>query len=248
MRDLKKYTDQYMKSNFEDYQVEYRKKEVLKHFRENDSRRILEIGCGMNPFFLSLEEDEYDAVSIVEPSEMFYRNALNEAQGNEKIVCVNSLFEDFVEGWENKSEFDFIICSSLIHELENPLNFLNTIYKCCTKKTIVHINVPNANSFHRVLGKLSGKIKDVHEMTERNIRFQQNQVFDMGGLLSIVESSGFEVIKKGSYFIKPFTHAQMYQIINQEIIDENILDALYEMGRYLPELGSEIYVDCKAKK
>lgn len=57
-----------------------------------------------------------------------------------------------------------------------------------------------------------------------------------------------EICEKGSYFVKPFSHAQMLKCVEQGIIDENILEALYKLTAYLPEYGSEIYVNYRYTK
>ena len=47
--------------------------------------------------------------------------------------------------------------------------------------------------------------------------------------------------------MKPFTHSQMYEMMCKSIIDEKVLDGLYEMTEYMPEMGSEIYVNVRRK-
>ncbi len=47
----------------------------------------------------------------------------------------------------------FIICSGLLHEVEEPDKMIRDIFRLCGRETIVHINVPNANSIHRLVAK-----------------------------------------------------------------------------------------------
>ena len=47
----------------------------------------------------------------------------------------------------------------------------------------------------------------------------------------------------GSYFVKPFTHKQMENLLKEGIINEKIIDGLNGMTKYMPNLGSEIYID-----
>ena len=56
MRDLDKYTDEYNIANFEDYQIRYRKRKILEVIEEHAPKRILEIGCGMDPLFNYVED------------------------------------------------------------------------------------------------------------------------------------------------------------------------------------------------
>ena len=138
-----------------------------------------------------------------------------------------------------------VICSSLLHEVEKPEVLLKAIFSVCNESTIVHINVPNAKSFHRILAYESGMIKNVHDMSKRNIELQQNRVFDIETVAELVRGCGGTMIDSGTYFVKPFTHKQMLDLLEEKIIDEDVLNGFYTMTKYMPDLGSELYVTCK---
>lgn len=245
MRDIQQYTQDYLQPNFEDYQIKYRRKKIIEELNKYKHTRILEIGCGMEPLFQYLDDMEYEHYVVVEPSKQFYENACHISENNNKITCINDFFQ-YDEKLE-KEKFNFIICSSLLHEIENQMKFLEDIAAVCNKETVVHINVPNANSFHRLLAKEMGLIDDVHDLSKRNLQYQQHNVFDQGLLKQFVSGVGFSVLDSGSYFVKPFTHQQMFQMMNEGIIDEKVLDGLYKMGKYFDNYGSEIYVDVKLR-
>ena len=67
----------------------------------------------------------------------------------------------------------------------------------------------------------------------------------METLTQLVENSGFQIIEKGSYFIKPFTHDQMGKLLENRIISKDVLEGLYKMSDELPGVGSEIYLNVK---
>ncbi len=138
-----------------------------------------------------------------------------------------------------------IICSSLLHEVENPKNLLHEISLASNQNTVIHINVPNADSFHRILAVKSGLIESTKTFSGRNVQMQQHVVFDMNSLINIMSETGFNVIEQGQYFLKPFFHSQMARMMQLNIIDEKVLDGLYEMGK--ENFGSEIYVNIKLK-
>lgn len=240
MRDINDYSMKYAIPGFENYQVKYRRKMIMEQVEHYNPKRILEIGCGCEPLFKYVHDISF---TVVEPSNEFYENAVKLAQKEENIVCIKGLFEDVADKLDDC--YDMIICSGLLHEVEEPIKLLCSIESVCNDNTVVHINVPNADSMHRLLALESGIITNTHDMSEQNKTFQQNNVFDLESLKQLVEKSQLNVIEQGSYFVKPFTHAQMYEMIKQDIINEDILEGLYNIGRYMPHLGSEIYVNCK---
>ena len=75
MRDIDLYTKSYLNSDFEVYQVQYRRKKVIECIKKYSPSSVLEIGCGMNPLF---HDDRLGGIkfTVIEPSIEFYKNAL----------------------------------------------------------------------------------------------------------------------------------------------------------------------------
>lgn len=242
MRDMADYSDRYLLPGFEEYKVLYRRKKILEIIEAKKPESILEIGCGCEPLFQYVKNVRF---TVVEPADTFYEKANALAQGTNlgRVRCIHGFFEDILDGITENH--DMIICSSLLHEVESPARLLQAIKQCANEHTIVHINVPNANSMHRLLGQAIGMLSDIHDKSEGNIAFQQNNVFDADSLEKIVSENGFEVVEKGSFFVKPFSHSQMYEMMRQGILNDEVLDGLYQLGKDMPAFGSEIYVNCR---
>ncbi len=76
-RDIKKYEESYLNNNdFEKYQINYRRKKILEILKKYNPRKVLEIGCGMEPLFINDGGREY---VIVEPAKQFYDNAVKKS-------------------------------------------------------------------------------------------------------------------------------------------------------------------------
>lgn len=245
MRNIEEYTNEYLKPSFEEYEVKFRRKKVLEIIEKLQPKSILEIGCGMEPIFKYIDVERYERILTVEPSKVFYENAQFLSKNNTNVHCVNAFFEEYVS--KIKEEYDFVLCSGLLCELEDQDRMLEAIKRVCenARNTTVHINVSNANSVHRLLAKEMGLIEDIHEMSERNKQLQQHSVYDMTSLCEIVCKHGFTIIDKGSYFLKFLPHDKMMDMVKNQIITDETLEGMYGLTKLFPEYGAEIYVNIK---
>ena len=229
MRNIDKYSKDYLKLDFERIQEQYRKKKILEILNKYKPKKILEIGCGI------------DSVSNYYNGEWLVIEASKDFVKNLKVPFIN----DFFENVELNEEFDFILVSGLLHEISDMDKFLLHLKKIA-KNAIIHINVPNAKSFHKLLGVSSGFLNSIYEETPTHKLLQQNRVFDMEKLEITLKSYNFEIIEKGGYFIKPFSHSQMAKMLENNIIDEKVLDGLYNL-KELEEFSSEIFINVRLK-
>lgn len=55
-------------------------------------------------------------------------------------------------------------------------------------------------------------------------------------------------MKKGSYFVKLFSYRQKEGCLEHGILDEKVLDAFYKLVKYMPQYGSEIYINFRYVK
>lgn len=243
-RNINNYEKMYINNEFEQYKVIYRRRKIVEIIERYEVKNILEIGCGLEPLFCHIDQD--GVFVVVEPAPHMYENAKILAEKYDNVVCINGFFEEEVNHLPN-IQYDMVICSSLLHEVKDPHKLLTAIKKVCNRDTIVHINVPNMNSIHRLLGVEMNIISDKFEESDNNKIFQQNTNFDLIKLKDIVEIQGLKVIEDGSFFVKPFSHKQMNTMMQQHIIDEKVLDGLFNLTKYIPQFGSEIYVNCKVE-
>ena len=248
MRDIKDYTDKYVDEPFESTIVEIRKKMVIEQCKKYKHDHILEIGCGMNPFFVDFKD--YKRMIIAEPGDSFADNAIELAkEGNIEVDIVRGFLENETDKINKLGiDLDFVILSSVLHELDEPQKMLSAIKSICSKDTVVHINVPNANSLHRLIAIEAGLIKDVHEQSAQMQKMQRRRTYDRELLTEEVEKAGFEIMDEGSYFIKPFTHSQMQRCMDAGIIDDNVILGLEKVIKYMPEYGAGIYANIRKKQ
>lgn len=237
-----KYLEQYATGGFETILVGVRREQVLEFLRRHPGARVLEVGCGLEPLFLFW--DDFEAMTIVEPSAEFVAAARERAAGDPRIDLKQAYLEDVADGIQ-ASKPDVIVVSSLLHEVPDPERLLASLRAVCSPQTVVHINVPNVRSFHRLLAVEMGVINDVFEQSEIEKRFHRHTRFDREKFDAMLRGAGFDVLESGTYFVKPFTHAQMEALLSSGAIDMRVIEGLNRMTRHLPEMGCEMFANVR---
>lgn len=249
MRDINDYAEKYMDEPCEKYQVFYRRKHILQIMKNYPHRAILEVGCGLEPLFPYI--DHYDKLVVVEPAKAFADNlksAIVRNHAQDKVSFLHGFLEKEADRiLQMDIKFDYMVVSSLLHELDEPDEFLEVLKKLCSENTVVHINVPNARSIHRLIAKEMGMISNIYELSDLQIRMQRRRVYDVELLVETVKNAGFEILEHGSYLPKFLTSEQMEEILDKGVISEEIFHGLDGLSSYLPEYGSEVYVQVKRK-
>jgi hypothetical protein len=232
------YQNIYLDLPFENVIRKYRKKNLLKCMQKYPHGRFIEIGCGPDPLFNDITE--FDKMIVIEPRIMFFEMAKLQADSNPKIQIINDLIEN-IDGNLLEGTFDFIYIGGFLHEIDSPEMVLEVVRKICSLNTMLYTWVPNAKSFHRLLAYEMGIIDSIYQKSRHDELFQRQKVYDSTTFNKLLISNGFKVIESGSYFIKPFTHDQMDEILDQGIVDKNCIDGLEKMITYMPDLGAELW-------
>lgn len=206
-------------------------------------KSILDIGCGIEPIFPYCKNNIN--FTVVEPSTTFVQNVKRLAQRRPGITIIQNYFEKVYKLLEKSKEFDFIIMSGVLHEVPDPQKLLQAIYAVCRDDTVVHINVPNVRSFHRILAFEMGIIESLFEKSETDKEFQRNTHFDKETLFEMMKKNGFQILTFGTYFIKLFSNKQMETIIKHRIVDKSFVAGLEKMIDFIPEFGCEMFVEAK---
>jgi SAM-dependent methyltransferase len=243
----REYLRQYAEGSFELVLIATRRKHVLASVRKYPHQHILEVGCGVEPYFPFL--DNYQTYTIVEPSDEFVRVARSRAEDHAgaNVFVVHGRLEDSLEQLAGRAPFDFIIISSVLHEVPDPSGLLQAARRLATAATTIHINVPNVYSFHRLLALEMGLIGSVFEPSATERRFQRHTRFDRLALLALLEEHKFDVLHFETYLIKPFSNDQMERLVKSGVVDARAIDAFDAMTKYLPEMGCEMLVEVKTR-
>jgi len=237
------YETAYSASDFEVVQASYRKRLLLEMLEQFKPNNVIEVGCGFET--IANVWQSFEQFTIIEPGARFAEKARVDTQHLTSVTVIEHFLEEATD--VIKTTPDLILLSSLLHEVPDVEAFLLSAKKMCAKNTVIHINVPNSKSLHRLLALEMSLITTLDEPSELQKSFKQPRIFDLKNLKILVESLGFEVISEGSFFVKPFTHAQMQLLKNTGFMHQKILDGLWGLAKHIPEYGSEIYINIQLK-
>lgn len=230
---------------FEATLVAARQRLVLELLASEQPGVVVEFGCGLD----LLSDKAAEAAGpmprwvIVEPDPVFARAAATVAEDRARLVVIERRAEEAVDEVlaACDGQVDLVVCSSLLHEVPDDLALLGAARALLGDGGgLLHVNVPNAGSLHRRLAREMELIGDVHDLSARNRDLGQHRVYDIESLETVLTAAGFASRDRGGYFLKPFTNDQMQGI---EFLGPAMLDGLWRLGRALPELASEIFVN-----
>lgn len=236
------YEKEYIDLPFENILREYRKKNITEILKKYSYKSFLEIGSGPDPLVNDI--NNFDNMVVVEPGKLFYHMVKMQTNGDPKVTVINDVIENVVNKLKKRT-FNFVVIGGFLHEVDNPDTVLESVRIICSKNTIVYSFVPNARSIHRLLAYKMGIIKNIYEKSGHDELFDRQKVYDIDSFNTLLTRNGFKVIESGSYFMKPFTHDQMNDLMNYRLIDKPILDGFDKMIDFLPDMGAEIWNICK---
>ncbi|MBX3482844.1 methyltransferase domain-containing protein [Phenylobacterium sp.] len=241
-RDLAAYEADYGAHAFEVIQARLRKRIILELMERTRPARILEVGCGSDT--LANHWTIASAFTVVEPAPGFAETARRDTANVAGVEVIEGFLQDAAPRLAGRS-FDLIVLSGLLQEVSDPGGLLQQVHGLCGDATTVHVNVPNALSMHRLLGVEMGALTAPEALSETQQRFQQFRTYTPETLQDEIGKAGFSVSEAGSYFIKPFTHAQMDELRRAGFLTETMLEGLWGLARHMPAHGSEIFVNAR---
>lgn len=195
--------------------------------------KVLEMGCSTGVMTERLVK-KFSNLTVIDGSAKYieYTKRLVKAKKTKFVV---SLFEDF----ETEDKFDDIIMSYILEHLKDPVSVLKKARTWLRKGGRIHIMVPSAGSLHRRIGQKIGVIKKLEDLTRKERDIGHRRVYSKKSLERDAKSAGLKTISYQGIFLKPLSASQM------QGWDKKILDALFEIGKELPDYCATLYLTCQ---
>lgn len=247
-RDIGDYARSYRALMFEETSAAIRRRKMLAQMRRFPHRRILEVGCGLRPLFVDF--GGFSEMTIVEPAADFCKKArqfLRAAPRRraEKIELLQGYAEKMAKELRARN-FDFVAASGLLHEVPDAVAMMRALRAAMPRGAVLFADVPNANSFHRLLAVEMGLIKSPRARSATQKLLQQPRIFDADSLRALAQKTGFSALREGGCYIKPFTHAQMARLAAEGLVGGKMLAGLEKLADKMPQYAAEIFIVARA--
>lgn len=175
---------------------------------------------------------DFAKLSVVDASEQYLSKACDLVPG---ATAHLSLFEEF----EPADRYDTIVMGHVLEHVNDPVQILSRARTWLAPGGRIIAAVPNADSLHRRLGVKMGLLERRRDLNDQDHAIGHRRVYNREELDHDVTAAGLVTVAKGGIFLKLLSNAQMLAFQ-----DEQLVDAMFEVGRDLPDLCSEIYSVC----
>ena len=172
---------------------------------------------------------------VVVEGSVTYCETLRERFGSELEV-----HNVLIEAFEPAEQFDTILLAHILEHVEDPIAIIARVSQWLAPGGRVLIAVPNANSFHRLLGVKMGFLSRPDTFSERDSMLGHRRVYSLDRLVADIEQAGLEVETTGGIFFKPLSNRQI-----EEWFSEEMMEGFYELGKDFPQHAAEIYAVCR---
>ncbi len=191
---------------------------------------VLDVGCGMG-YLCRAMADRVEHVTGLDGS------SVQLARARSINVAPNITYEHALfESWTSPHVYQTITATGVLEHVPDAQEFLRHCHAMLSPQGRIVVTVPNALALHKRLGKAMGIIEDPYALTPEDPGKGHLRVYDRRRLEEEMTGAGLSLLHSGGYLLKPLSNTQM------ESWDPRIVEALYDVGKELPDYCSSLIV------
>ncbi|MBF0606760.1 MAG: class I SAM-dependent methyltransferase [Candidatus Magnetobacterium sp. LHC-1] len=232
--------------NIDNVYEQYKRLEFLEklgHYIKLETARVIEFGSAMGHMTALLSRIARTVVAV-DGSGDFIEIARRRIGNPENVKFCESCFEDF----KFDEKFDCLIMHHTLEHIERPALLLSDMKSFLDDDSLVAISVPNAHALSRQLAVKMGLLPCVYELTDNDKCHGHYRVYDWKTLEKQVAESGFNIIGRHGLSFKLFSDKQNIDMLNANIIGEEQIKGLWQLGDEYPDVAGAIMIVAKKDK
>ena len=212
---------------------------IIKNLKEtlgtnfNEIKDVLEVGCYMGSMTTILSKT-FENVTVIEPSskciEILKPNFNN-------VEFINTIIEDYC----TDKKYDLIIISHTLEHMKDQILSLKKAYSLLKPNGYIYVVVPNGTSISRLIAEKLKIIPYACCVTEGEKTHGHYTTYDLYTLERHAREANINMIKNGGLVLKIFGNKQYDESFKHNIIDNNFIEACYELGKNRPMDCASIY-------
>jgi 2-polyprenyl-3-methyl-5-hydroxy-6-metoxy-1,4-benzoquinol methylase len=208
------------------YNNYYQYNVIRRYFKGN---KLLELGCA-DGMVTSLLIDDFTSITVVDGSYCAVERLKKNIKSGKPDVIVG-----YFEEIELEERFDTILMGHILEHVEDPVFILKKFKKYLNDLGVIIITVPNALSFHRLIGVGMGLLDSVYSLNDSDKLVGHKRVYDFERLKADVEMADLKVVARDAYFLK-FLSNQQFEVIN----NSDLIEACMKLGEDFRQNAAEI--------
>ena len=240
-RDFGAYEQLFAEHPFERTLERIRATEVIAHLVQQGcgaGSSILEIGVGRSCVASAFPKARATAIDPVAAALTQWSLACQRVGVDANAFALT--LDDFCQQDMPGELFDFIVLSSVLHEMPDRLVALRHVARLLKPAGKCIVVVPNATSLHRMLGVALGLLDDLQSQTPTEAKMGQFPAYTEAALTAHMEMAGLRLVTVHTFFLKPLSSEQMALAEEAGVLDQEMLDSLERLTRLMPSWGAEI--------
>jgi len=247
LRDLARYSSEYLALPFERTLEGIRRRRVLRIVQgiadQHDLGSALEIGIGLSSLAPELPVKH---VTVVEPLEWAVEQLSQCDQSGPSLEVFCGTLEGFFALSQGTGKsFTLVVASSVLHEIPDVRAALSQVHHLLTEGGWLVLVVPNSNSLHRLVGVGLGLLSALSDQTDTERKMQQSAARTEAEWTGLLKDAGFEVVASESFPLKPLDSAQMDSLHAAGRLTSEDIESLDRLADVFEGFGAELLLVCK---
>lgn len=149
------------------------------------------------------------------------------------------IVQTYFEEYECVKTYDNIVMGFVLEHVDDPVAIIKKYKKCLHPQGKIFIAVPNSESMHRRVGKLSGLLDDMEALSDSDKQLGHQRYFSVSRIRDIANQCELKVLSEEGLFLKALTTGQL-ESLN---LDDDVFEGFMQLGIDYPELSAGLLVE-----